>query len=50
MKAELCDRLRKHGLIKRSRSLKLDGGKPYFLASAFMSQTQEVRLLMRPLT
>lgn len=29
-------------------SLKRDDGKPYFLASAFMSQNQEVRVLMRP--
>lgn len=34
----------------KAGSLKLDDGRSYFLASAFMSQNQEVRLLMRPPT
>lgn len=34
----------------KTDSLTLDDGRSYFLASAFMSQNQEVRLLMRPPT
>lgn len=34
----------------KTDSLTLDDGRAYFLARAFMSQNQEVRLLMRPPT
>lgn len=37
-------------LINETYSPKLGDGRPYFLARAFMSQNQEVRLLMRPPT